>query len=80
MRLPIPQKERKGLKLERHVLLRSQKKKNSFSGTVDLSQLPQGLQRLNLANNELSGEAFFSVAFFDRVVVWGTKIIKRHME
>ena len=53
---------------------------NSFSGTVDLSQLPQGLKLLTLSDNELSGEAFISDALFDTVEVENTKLIKRHIE
>ena len=56
------------------------KKQNSFSGTVDLSQLPQGLTLLNLSVNELSGEVFISDVLFDAVKVENIKLIKRHME
>ena len=57
---------------------KNKNKTNSFSGTVDLSQLPQGLEKLYLSDNELSGEAFISDAFFDRVKVRDTKLIKQH--
>ena len=60
--------------------LRYKNKTNSFCGTVDLSQLPQGLKRLCLSDNELSGEVFISDKLFDRVSVRYTKLIKRHME
>ena len=53
---------------------------NSFSGTVDLSQLPHGLEELYLSDNQLSGEVFISGELFDAVEVENTKIIKRHME
>ena len=53
---------------------------NSFSGTVDLIQLPQRLECLTLTGNGLSGEVFISDALFDDIEVAGTKIIKRHME
>ena len=53
---------------------------NSFSGTVDLSHLPQGLRRLCLSENELSGKVFISDALFDYVEVENTKLIKRHMK
>ena len=53
---------------------------NSSSGTVDLSQLPQGLEQLRLSGNEFSGEVFISDKIFDRVFVRYTKLIKRHME
>ena len=53
---------------------------NSFSGTVDLSQLPQRLECLTLIGNELSGEVFISDKLFDIMFVENTKLIKRHME
>ena len=76
------------IRVERHVQFsncaikkkKKKKKKNSFSGTVDLSQFPQGLQQLDLSDNELCGEVFISGALFDDVYVDNTKLIKRHME
>ena len=55
MRLPIPQKERKGLKLERHVLLRSQKKNNNFAGSLDFTRLPKSIRNIYLSENRFSG-------------------------
>ena len=53
---------------------------NSFSGTADLSQLPLGINILNLRVNKLSGEVFISDALFDIVKVDNTKLSKRHMK
>ena len=71
------------IRVERHVQFSNcaiKTKQNSFSGTVDLSQLPQALEELYLSDNELSGEVFISDALYDAVYVANTKIIKRHME
>ena len=49
---------------------------NSFSGTVDLSQLPQGLELLILADNKLLGEFSYPDARRVLNVFRNTKIIK----
>ena len=49
---------------------------NSFSGTVDLSELPQGFRQLFLTGNEFSDEGFIP----DDVYVENTKKVKRHMQ
>ena len=51
--LPIPQKERKGLKLQPHVLLRSQK--NHFTGEVMLTRLPESINILSLFGDAFVG-------------------------
>ena len=53
---------------------------NSLSGTVDLSELPEGFEVLNLSDNELSGEVLIPDMLFSNVDVENTNIMKRRME
>ena len=71
------------IRVERHVQFSNcaiKTKTNSLSGTVDLSELPEGFKVLNLSDNELSGEVLIPDMLFSNVDVENTNIMKRHME